>query len=71
MHCTKSPLTSSYISLYENEQLPSRIRIFVSASNNKLLGETWKCPDGSRIMPSYTCDVFPYLKEATNDYYDS
>ncbi|XP_003707770.2 endothelin-converting enzyme 1 [Megachile rotundata] len=61
-HCTKSPLTSSYISLYENEQLPSRIRIFVSASNNKLLGKAWKCPDGSQIMPSYTCTPFPYLE---------
>ncbi|XP_034175923.2 endothelin-converting enzyme homolog [Osmia lignaria lignaria] len=62
MHCTKSPLTSSYISLYENEQLPSRIRIFVSASNNKLLGKAWDCPEGSQIMPSYTCTPFPYLQ---------
>ncbi|XP_053997931.1 neprilysin-1-like [Hylaeus anthracinus] len=61
MHCTKSPLTSSYVSLYEDEQLPSRIRIFVSASNNRLLGEAWKCPEGSGIIPSYTCSVFPYL----------
>ncbi|CAK9799137.1 Endothelin-converting enzyme homolog [Anthophora quadrimaculata] len=37
MHCTKTPLTSSYVSLHENEQLPSRIRIFVSAFNNRLV----------------------------------
>ncbi|XP_068965497.1 neprilysin-1-like [Bombus flavifrons] len=62
MYCTKSPLTSSYISLYENEQLPNRIHIFVSASNNRLLGETWNCPEGSRIMPSYVCSAFPYIQ---------
>ncbi|XP_043510483.1 endothelin-converting enzyme 1-like [Frieseomelitta varia] len=62
MYCTKSPLTSSYISLYENEQLPNRIRIFVSASNNRLLGEAWNCPEGSQIMPSYVCSAFPYLE---------
>lgn len=62
MQCTKSPLTSSYVSLYEDEQLPSRIRIFVSASNNRLLGEAWNCADGSRIIPSSTCSVFPYLE---------
>ncbi|XP_017792821.1 PREDICTED: neprilysin-2-like [Habropoda laboriosa] len=62
MHCTKTPLTSSYISLYENEQLPSRIRIFVSAFNNRLVGEAWNCPEGSRIMPSYSCSAFPYLQ---------
>ncbi|XP_031365537.1 neprilysin-3-like isoform X2 [Apis dorsata] len=64
MYCTKSPLTSSYISLYENEQLPNRIRIFVSASNNMLLGKAWNCPQGSRIMPNIPyieCKVFPYL----------
>ncbi|XP_071876239.1 neprilysin-1 [Bombus fervidus] len=62
MYCTKTPLTSSYISLYENEQLPNRIHIFVSASNNRLLGETWNCPEGSRIMPSYVCSAFPYIQ---------
>ena len=62
MQCTKSPLTSSYVSLYEDEQLPSRIRIFVSASNNRLLGEAWNCADGSQIIPSSTCSVFPYLE---------
>ncbi|CAL7935926.1 unnamed protein product [Xylocopa violacea] len=62
MHCTKSPLTSSYVSLYENEYLPSRIRILVSASNNKLLGKAWNCAQGSSIMPSYTCSAFPYLE---------
>ncbi|XP_076648540.1 neprilysin isoform X2 [Halictus rubicundus] len=61
MHCTKLPLTSSYVSLYEDEQLPSRIRIFVSALNNRLLGEAWKCPDGSGIFRSNSCDVLPYL----------
>ncbi|CAK9814996.1 nep-2 [Anthophora plagiata] len=62
MHCTKTPLTSSYVSLHENEQLPSRIRIFVSAFNNRLVGEAWNCPEGSRIMPSYSCSAFPYLE---------
>ncbi|XP_076243957.1 endothelin-converting enzyme homolog [Calliopsis andreniformis] len=62
MYCTKSPLTSSYVKLYEDEQLPSRIRIFVSASNNRLLGEAWKCPEGSQIIPSSTCSIFPYLE---------
>ncbi|KZC13002.1 Endothelin-converting enzyme 1, partial [Dufourea novaeangliae] len=61
MHCTKSPLTTSYVSLYEDEQLPSRIRIFLSASNNRLLGEAWNCPKGSEISPSYSCGVFPFL----------
>ncbi|XP_035736197.1 neprilysin-2-like isoform X3 [Vespa mandarinia] len=64
MYCTKSLLTTSYISLHENEELPSRIRVFVSASNNNLLGETWNCSKGSQIVPSITCDVFPYLKES-------
>lgn len=62
MYCTKLPLTSSYVSLYEDEQLPSRVRIFVSASNNRLLGEAWNCPEGSRIIPGFTCSVFPYLE---------
>ncbi|XP_033342806.2 endothelin-converting enzyme 1 isoform X1 [Megalopta genalis] len=62
MHCSKLPLTSSYVSLYEDEKLPSRISIFVSASNNRLLGEAWNCPDGSGINPSFSCDVFPYLQ---------
>ncbi|XP_017878530.1 endothelin-converting enzyme homolog [Ceratina calcarata] len=61
MHCTKSPLTSSYISLYESEQLPSPIRIFVTASNIRLIGKAWNCSEGSRIMPSYFCNAFPYL----------
>ncbi|KAF7409722.1 hypothetical protein HZH68_004103 [Vespula germanica] len=64
MYCTKSLLTTSYISLHENEELPSRIRVFVSASNNNLLGETWNCSEGSQIVPSSTCDVFPYLEES-------
>jgi len=33
------PLTLSYVSLHESEDLPSRIRVFVSASNNKFLAE--------------------------------
>lgn len=61
MYCTKSSLTSSYISLYESEDLPSRIRVFVSASNNKLLAEAWKCPIGSQIAPNDICSVFPYI----------
>nr|XP_031850227.1 neprilysin-1-like [Nomia melanderi] len=65
MHCTKLPLTSSYISLYEDEQLPSRIRIFVSASNDRLLGDAWKCPEGSRIIPSLNCGVFPHLPSSS------
>ncbi|XP_076634121.1 endothelin-converting enzyme 1 isoform X1 [Colletes latitarsis] len=62
MHCAKSPFTSSYISLYEDEQLPSRVRIFVSASNSRFLGGVWKCAEGSGILPSHTCNVFPYLE---------
>ncbi|KAI4502030.1 hypothetical protein M0802_002712 [Mischocyttarus mexicanus] len=61
MYCTKSLLTTSYISLHENEELPSRIRVFISASNNNLLGGTWNCPEGSQILPSSTCDDFPHL----------
>ncbi|XP_076291166.1 endothelin-converting enzyme 1 [Lasioglossum baleicum] len=66
MHCTKLPLTSSYVSLHEDEHLPSRIRIFATASNNKLLGEAWECPYGSGLIPSYSCDVFPYLHTEEN-----
>lgn len=61
MHCTKSPLTSSYVSLYEDEQLPSRIRVFLSASSNQHLSQAWNCPRGSGIVPSCTCSVFPDL----------
>ncbi|XP_015180259.1 PREDICTED: neprilysin-2-like [Polistes dominula] len=61
MYCTKSLLTTSYISLHENEELPSRIRVFISASNNNLLGKAWNCSEGSQIVPSGTCEVFPYL----------
>ncbi|XP_043490073.1 neprilysin-2-like isoform X2 [Polistes fuscatus] len=59
MYCTKSLLTTSYISLHENEELPSRIRVFISASNNNLLSKAWNCSEGSQIVPSSTCDVFP------------
>ncbi|KAK2580040.1 hypothetical protein KPH14_012326 [Odynerus spinipes] len=62
MYCTKSLLTTSYVSLHENEELPSRIRVFVAASGDNLLGELWNCPQGSQIVPSSTCDVFPYLE---------
>ncbi|XP_011156691.2 endothelin-converting enzyme 2 isoform X1 [Solenopsis invicta] len=61
-YCTKIPLTSSYVSLYESEDLPSRIRVFVSASNNKLLGEAWKCALGSQVAPNDVCSVFPYIE---------
>ncbi|XP_014608416.1 PREDICTED: neprilysin-2-like isoform X1 [Polistes canadensis] len=61
MYCTKSLLTTSYISLHENEELPSRIRVFISASNNNLLGKAWNCSEGSQIVPSSTCDIFPDL----------
>ncbi|XP_011877725.1 PREDICTED: endothelin-converting enzyme 1-like [Vollenhovia emeryi] len=61
-HCTKLPLTSSYVSLYESEDLPSRIRVFVSASNSKLLAEAWNCPLGSQIAPNDVCSVFPYIE---------
>lgn len=56
------PLTSSYVSLYESEDLPSRIRVFVSASNNKLLGEAWKCALGSQVASNDICSVFPYIE---------
>lgn len=62
MYCTKIPLTSSYISLYESEDLPSRIRVFVFASNDKLLAEAWNCPLGSQIAPNDVCSVFPYIE---------
>ncbi|XP_014481809.1 PREDICTED: uncharacterized protein LOC106748107 [Dinoponera quadriceps] len=61
MYCTKSPLTSSYVSLYESEDLPSRIRVFVSASNNKFVADEWSCPMGSQIAPNDVCSVFPYI----------
>ncbi|XP_072763378.1 endothelin-converting enzyme 2 [Anoplolepis gracilipes] len=60
-YCTKTPLTSSYISLHESEDLPNRIRVFVSASNNKLLAEAWNCRIGSQIAPNDVCSVFPYI----------
>ncbi|XP_078046576.1 neprilysin-2 [Augochlora pura] len=62
MHCSKLPLTSSYITLYEDEKLPSRISIFVSATTNQLLGRAWSCREGSGITPSFSCEVFPYLQ---------
>ncbi|XP_077262705.1 endothelin-converting enzyme 2 isoform X1 [Temnothorax americanus] len=61
-YCTKMPLASSYVSLYESEDLPSRIRVFVSASNDKLLAEAWNCPLGSQIAPNDVCSVFPYIE---------
>ncbi|XP_025268661.1 neprilysin-2-like isoform X1 [Camponotus floridanus] len=60
-YCTKTPLTSSYISLHESEDLPNRIHVFVSASNNKLLAEAWNCRVGSQIAPNDVCSVFPYI----------
>ncbi|XP_029164653.1 endothelin-converting enzyme 2-like [Nylanderia fulva] len=60
-YCTKTPLTSSYISLHESENLPNRIHVFVSASNNKLLAEAWNCPLGSQIAPNDVCSIFPYI----------
>lgn len=56
------PFTSSYVSLYESEDLPSRIRVFVSASNNVFLGQAWNCPLGSQIAPNDVCSVFPYIE---------
>ncbi|KAM0728001.1 Endothelin-converting enzyme 2 [Formica fusca] len=60
-YCTKTSLTSSYISLHESENLPNRIHVFVSASNSKLLAEAWNCPVGSQIAPNDVCSVFPYI----------
>ncbi|XP_050461245.1 neprilysin-2-like [Cataglyphis hispanica] len=60
-YCTKTSLTSSYISLHESENLPNRIHVFVSASNNKLLAEAWNCRVGSQIAPNDICSVFPYI----------
>ncbi|KYQ56391.1 Endothelin-converting enzyme 2 [Trachymyrmex zeteki] len=62
MYCTKVSLTSSYVSLHESENLPSRIRMFVSASNDKFLAEAWNCPLGSQIAPNDVCNVFPYIE---------
>ncbi|KYN15849.1 PREDICTED: membrane metallo-endopeptidase-like 1 [Trachymyrmex cornetzi] len=62
MYCTKTSLTSSYVSLHESENLPSRIRVFVSASNDKLLAKAWNCPLGSQIAPNDVCNVFPYIE---------
>jgi len=56
------PLTLSYVSLHESEDLPNRIRVFVSASNNKFLAEAWNCPVGSQIAPNDVCSVFPYIE---------
>ncbi|XP_043285626.1 endothelin-converting enzyme 1-like [Venturia canescens] len=61
-HCTKEPLASSYVALNENPLMPSRMRIFVAASNDKKLGESWKCPEGSQLLPTFTCGVFPHLE---------
>lgn len=60
--CTKTPLASSYVSVHESEDLPSRIRVFVAASNDKLLAEAWNCPLGSQIAPNDVCSVFPYIE---------
>ncbi|KYN44453.1 Endothelin-converting enzyme 2 [Trachymyrmex septentrionalis] len=62
MYCTKMSLTSSYVSLHESENLPSRIRVFVSASNDKFLAKAWNCPLGSQIAPNDVCNVFPYIE---------
>ncbi|KAG5326857.1 MMEL1 protein, partial [Acromyrmex heyeri] len=62
MYCTKTSLTSSYVSLHESENLPSRIRVFVSASNDKFLAKAWNCPLGSQIAPNDVCNVFPYIE---------
>ncbi|XP_012058483.1 PREDICTED: endothelin-converting enzyme 1-like [Atta cephalotes] len=62
MYCTKTSLTSSYVSLHESENLPSRIRVFVSASNDKFLSKAWNCPLGSQIAPIDVCNVFPYIE---------
>ncbi|KAG7207561.1 hypothetical protein KM043_009186 [Ampulex compressa] len=62
MYCTKSPLTSSYKSFYEDERLPSRALVFVSATHAPLLAQAWDCPKGSVTFPAYACNVFPYFE---------
>ncbi|XP_020300189.1 neprilysin-2-like isoform X3 [Pseudomyrmex gracilis] len=61
-YCTKTPLTSSFVSLYESENLPSRIRVFVAVSNNKIVADAWDCRKGSQIKPEDICSVFPYIE---------
>ncbi|XP_015610514.1 endothelin-converting enzyme-like 1 [Cephus cinctus] len=57
-HCTKLPLTSFYSPDYH---IPSRMRIFVSASREPLLGNAWSCMPDTNVVPADTCPVFPKL----------
>ncbi|XP_048515771.1 uncharacterized protein LOC105683899 isoform X2 [Athalia rosae] len=64
LHCSKIPLTSSFVSLFEDENLPSRLRILIAASNNNLLGSAWNCPTGSNVHPEEVSSIFPKLVAA-------
>ncbi|XP_046595529.1 uncharacterized protein LOC107225488 isoform X11 [Neodiprion lecontei] len=61
MHCTKKPLTTSFRSLYEDENLPSRLRIAITAANNEALGEAWQCKTGTKVRPEEKTYNFPHL----------
>ncbi|XP_046618501.1 uncharacterized protein LOC124304396 isoform X9 [Neodiprion virginianus] len=61
MQCTKKPLTTSFRSLYEDENLPSRLRIAITAANNEALGEAWQCKTGTKVRPEEKTYNFPHL----------
>ncbi|XP_074095408.1 membrane metallo-endopeptidase-like 1 isoform X2 [Cotesia typhae] len=61
-YCTKISMPKFLISLYENTILPSRVQIYATATNNKAFGELWNCPEGSQLLPNFSCRVFPKLE---------
>ncbi|CAG5095794.1 Similar to nep-1: Neprilysin-1 (Caenorhabditis elegans), partial [Cotesia congregata] len=61
-YCTKISMPNFLISLYENTILPSRVQIYATATNNKAFGELWNCPEGSQLLPNFSCRVFPNLE---------
>ncbi|KAH0554081.1 neprilysin-like [Cotesia glomerata] len=61
-YCTKISMPNFVISLYENTILSSRVQIYATATNNKAFGELWNCPEGSQLLPNFSCRIFPNLE---------
>ncbi|XP_011299138.1 endothelin-converting enzyme-like 1 isoform X2 [Fopius arisanus] len=62
-HCTKAPLTASSISLHENPELPSRLRVYAAGISDRRIGRAFECPEGSKLSPDFSCGAFPYIED--------
>ncbi|XP_067002748.2 endothelin-converting enzyme 1 [Anabrus simplex] len=59
--CTKDTLQSGIVSLFENEHLPSLLRVNHFLSQSKDFSEVFNCPADSKMNPTHRCEVFPAL----------